>query len=118
MTFKKGDVVRVIEEDDYQDIKYPLGSLWVVAKDAIDSCAVSVVDPNQREGYGILFGSRVAKVSKVSPTEKEEQPSPIYYEEEINKLISQAYRQFDNDSQRLAYIQGYFKETHTIQYVL
>lgn len=118
MTFKKGDVVKVIKEDEYEDIKYPLGSLWVVAEESQDGCTVRVLNHNQGEGYGILYGSRVAKVSKVNPTEKDEHPSPIYTQEEVNQLISKAYQLFDNDSQRLAYIQGYFKETHTVQYVL
>lgn len=39
--------------------------------------------------------------------EKLEEPT-AYTQEEVNLVISKAYQTFDNDSQRLAYLQGYF----------
>lgn len=172
MKFKKDDIVEVTEVDNCNGIEYPVGTQLRVIKDQKpDAWVVHVYDSKQEpngkatlwdynlklvkrdeDELGVKIGDKVygknthnedwlagealdesrpwgylVKVLNadyqyawlendtvkllLEDTSKQDTPleePTAYTQEEINQLIKQAYQQFDNDSQRLAYLQGYF----------
>lgn len=62
MTFKKGDIVEVIVEDFSDNIKYPVGTRWVVPHDLARYSTVEVMDTRQSTGIGILWINKIKKV--------------------------------------------------------
>ena len=65
-------------------------------------------DPNLT--YAIMCNDRKRwlKTESVELIAESEPVKQVYTKSEINQQIFIAYQQFDNDTQRLAYLQGYF----------
>ena len=123
MRFKKGDIVEVINEEYFFGITYPVGTHWVVVRDQSDEHNhVCVHDFQQKNSsdQAIFWDFNVKLIKRATPVDGDkdtiesditattlEEPT-TYTTTEINKIIVKAYQLFDNDSQRLAYLKGYF----------
>lgn len=123
MKFKKGDIVEVINEENFFGIKYSVGTHWVVARDIADEynqVCVYDVQQNNRGYQAIFWDYNVKLIKRATPVDGDKdnvesditattlEESTTYTTTEINKIIFKAYQMFDNDSQRLAYLKGYF----------
>lgn len=62
MKFKKGDLVEVIKEDEYQGFIFHKGSQWVVYSDQFDDDIIRVCDDRHPFNYSILWTDSVKKV--------------------------------------------------------
>lgn len=62
MKFKKGDLVEVIEKDEYCGYIFPKGSRWTVYSDQIDDNIIRVCDGRHDLNYSILWADCVKKV--------------------------------------------------------
>lgn len=74
MTFKKGDIVEVINEEHFYSRDYPVGTTWVVARDQESGYyQVYVYDSNQtdRGGEAILWDYNLKLVEQEEEAKKE-----------------------------------------------
>lgn len=60
MTFKKGDIVEVIEIDKFYEVEYPVGSRWEVIEQ-VRTILVIVKDESQPWGEASLWLDSVKK---------------------------------------------------------
>lgn len=64
MKLNKGDIVKIIEKDEYNGLTYEVGTIWVVTEDHPDNNIISVHDFRQDSGEGLLWYQRVKKVKQ------------------------------------------------------
>ena len=121
MKFKKGDIVEVINEENFFGVTYPVGTKWVVARDKADEHHhVSVYDFQQknRGDQAIFWDFNVKLIKRATPVDGQHKITlddlaqdaleTTFTLTQVRDSIVKAYQLFDNDSQRLAYLKGYF----------
>lgn len=62
MKLNKGDIVEIIEKDDYNGLTYEVGTRWVVTEDHPNNYVINVHDVRQVNGKGLLGSTRIKKV--------------------------------------------------------
>lgn len=67
MKFKKGDIVKVIKEDSFGEVIYPVGSIWEVEWGVDLGNIITVYDSRLEEGKAILYKDRVKKIEHIKP---------------------------------------------------
>lgn len=67
MNFKKGDIVKVVKEDSFMGIIYPVGSIWEVECGEYVGGIITVYDSRSEDGVSILYADRVTKIERVKP---------------------------------------------------
>lgn len=121
MRFKKGDIVEVINEENFFGIEYPVGTHWVVARDQVEEHHhVSVHDfqQNNRGNQAIFWDFNVKLIKRATPVDGQHKITlddlaqdaleTTFTLTQVRDSIVKAYQLFDNDSQRVAFLQGYF----------
>ena len=64
MKVNKGDIVEIIQKDEYNGLTYEVGTKWVVTIDHPDNTTINVHDSRQPSGEGMLWDTRVKKVKQ------------------------------------------------------
>ena len=121
MKFKKGDIVEVINEENFFGIKYPVGTHWVVARDNADEhhhVCVYDFQQNNRGDQAIFWDFNVKLIKRATPVDGQHKITlddlaqdaleTTFTLTQVRDSIVKAYQLFDNDSQRVAYLKGYF----------
>lgn len=121
MKFKKGDIVEVINEENFFGIKYPVGTHWVVARDNADEhhhVCVHDFQQNNRGNEAIFWDFNVKLIKRATPVDgkhkitledlAQDALETTFTLTQVRDSIVKAYQLFDNDSQRVAFLQGYF----------
>lgn len=122
MTFKKGDIVEVIVEDVSDNIKYPVGTRWVVPHDMARYATVEVIDTRQNNKRGILWINKIKKVEGLNDmTLKigDEVKGQMYGS---SKYVKGNIIQIDNDDPEVKYLvctqnSSYWLKTDTVELV-
>lgn len=95
MTFKKGDIVEVINEEHFYSRDYPVGTTWVVARDQESGYyQVYVYDSNQtdRGGEAIFWAYNLQLVEQ--PEEPQEQKEMRFKVFDLNNLTTSELREY------------------------
>lgn len=121
MRFKKGDIVELINEENYFGINYTVGTNWVVVRDQSEEhnhvCVYDYQHKN-RGNQAIFWDYNVKLIKRATPVDgqhkitlddlAQDSLETTFTLTQVRDSIVKAYQLFDNDSQRLAYLKGYF----------
>ena len=104
-------------------IKYPVGTKWVVASDSADEhhhVCVYDFQQNNRGDQAIFWDFNVKLIKRATPVDGQHKITlddlaqdaleTTFTLTQVRDSIVKAYLLFDNDSQRLAYLKGYFEK--------